>query len=263
MTNLPIATQLIYGSIPCYAQQPMDAVAMVVNQTAGSKGSGWLVADRFLVTNEHVIRNGSPGSILIRFPDGTKPSVLKIAAVDTSADLAAIELQNPATATPLKIETAPLGLGAQIYTLGFPLAYNGPAPLLTVGYIAGFESRMITAGMTPQQRLVLNAALNPGNSGGPIIGWQESLVRGVAVSKHAPITPFLQNAIEALANNQSGVCFTATDSQGQTHSFVESQLVADVLNYFRSITQVVIGEAIPASEVISFLAGNRLPWTPA
>lgn len=263
MTNLPIATQWIHGSAPCYAQRPMEAVAIVVHQSAGSKGTGWLVADRLLVTNEHVIRNGSPGGILIRFPDGTTPSVSKIAALDASADLAAIELQIPATATPLKIETVPLGLGAQIYTLGFPLAYNGPAPLFTVGYIAGFEARMIQVGMAPQQRLVLNAALNPGNSGGPVIGWQESSVRGVAVSKHAPIAPFLQSAIDALSNNQSGVVFNATDSQGQTHSFVESQLVADVLKYFRSMTQVVIDEAIPASEVISFLAGNRLPWTPA
>jgi S1-C subfamily serine protease len=236
---------------------------MVVHQSAGSKGTGWLVADRLLVTNEHVVRNGSPGGILVHFPDGTTSSVSKIAALDASADLAAIELQVPATATPLKIESAPLGLGAQIYALGFPLAYNGPAPLFTVGYIAGFEARMVKAGMPLQQRLVLNAALNPGNSGGPVIGWQESAVRGVAVSKHAPIASYLQSAIDALANNKSGVVFTATDSQGQTHTFVESQLVADVLKYFRSMTQVVIGEAIPASEVISFLSGNRLPWTPA
>lgn len=134
---------------------------------------------------------------------------------------------------------------------------------MTVGYIAGFAARTLKSGPAPQQRLVLNAALNPGNSGGPVLAWQESSVRGVAVSKHAPITPFLQSAIDALAGNQSGVVFTATDSQGKTHTFVESQLVADVLKYFRSMTQVVIGEAIPAADVTSFLSASGLPWTPA
>jgi hypothetical protein len=131
---------------------------------------------------------------------------------------------------------------------------------MIVGYIAGFEARTLRAGAASQQRLVLNAAVNPGNSGGPVLQWGESSVRGVVVSKHAPITPFLQSAIDALAGNQSGVVFTATDSQGNTHTFVESQLVADVLKYFRSMTQAVIGEAIPATDLISFLSSSKVSW---
>jgi hypothetical protein len=148
----------------------------------------------------------------------------------------------------------------QVYALGFPLAYNGPAPLMIVGYVAGFEARTVSAGSTPQQRIVLNAALNPGNSGGPVFRWGESCVAGVVVSKHAPISPFLQSAIDALATNRSGVVFTATDAQGNTHKFVESQLVADVLKYFRSMTQVVIGEAIPMDDVRSFLTSTGVAW---
>ncbi|MBI4528106.1 MAG: trypsin-like peptidase domain-containing protein [Deltaproteobacteria bacterium] len=263
MNELPVATQWLHGAAPPYAQQPIDAVAMIVVQPTGSKGTGWLVADRMLVTNEHVIRGGAPASIVARFPDGSAHGVLKIVAVDASTDLAVLELQSPPGVGSLKIDAAPVSVGTQIYALGFPLAYNGPAPLMIVGYIAGFEARTLTAGAAPQQRLVLNAALNPGNSGGPVLRWGESSVRGVVVSKHAPITPFLQSAIDALAGNQSGVVFTATDGQGKTHTFVESQLVADVLKYFRSMTQVVIGEAIPASDLISFLSSNKVSWASA
>jgi S1-C subfamily serine protease len=200
---------------------------------------------------------------VVRFPDGSVHAVAKIIALDASLDLAALELQTTASCAPLKIDTTALIVGLQVYTLGFPLAYNGPAPLMCVGYVAGFEARVLQAGAAPQQRIVLNAALNPGNSGGPVLAWQESAVRGVAVSKHAPITSFLQSAIDALANNQSGIVFTATNGQGKTHTFVESQLVADVLKYFRSMTQVVIGEAIPASDVASFLTANKISWTKA
>ncbi len=261
MTNVPIATQWMHGSAPAYTQQPIDCVAMVIVQSTGSKGSGWLVANRMLVTNEHVIRNGAPNAIVVQFPDGSTHSVAKIVAVDGVLDLAALELQSSVSATPLKIDPTPVSVGTQVYALGFPLAYNGPAPLMIVGYVAGFEARVLKAGGAAQQRVVLNAALNPGNSGGPVFCWGESSVRGVVVTKHAPITPFLQSAIDALAGNQSGIVFTATDGQGNTKTFVESQLVADVLKYFRSMTQVVIGDAIPANDVVSFLAMSKLPWT--
>lgn len=91
--------------------------------------------------------------------------------------------------------------------------------------------------------------------------WQEASVRAVAVSKHAPITAFLPNAINALANNDSGIVFEVTDSQGNKITFVESQLVADILKYFRSMTQVVIGEAIPISDVAAFLTATGISWT--
>lgn len=262
MINLPVATQWSQSSSLAYAQAAMGAVAMVVVQSTGSKGTGWLVSDQRLVTNEHVIKNGTPASITVHFPDGSTFGVPSIAALDATLDLAVLELNGAPTTTPLAIDTTSLAVGKQVYALGFPLAYNGPAPLMTVGYVAGFEARTTQAGPQSQQRLVLNAALNPGNSGGPVLGWQESSVRAVAVSKHAPISPFLENAIIALANNQAGVMFTATDSQGNARSYVESQLVADVLKYFRSMTQVVIGEAIPATDVTSFLSSNNVTWTP-
>jgi len=73
------------------------------------------------------------------------------------------------------------------------------------------------------------------------------------VAKHAPITSFLAAAIETLSKNSSGIVFTALDEKGSVKQFVESQLVAIVLEYFKNMTQVVIGEAIAGSELIAFL----------
>lgn len=41
---------------------------------------------------------------------------------------------------------------------------------------------------------------------------------------------------------------------------VEAQVVAEVLEYFRSLTQVMIGEAIAGSEVINFLKDKNIPY---
>jgi hypothetical protein len=56
-----------------------------------------------------------------------------------------------------------------------------------------------------------------------------------------------------MANNKSGVVYTGTDATGKPLQMVESQLVADILTYFRDLTQVMIGEAISAETISSFL----------
>lgn len=137
-------------------------------------------------------------------------------------------------------------MGEKVTTWGFPLGYNGPAPLLSVGYLAGFMSHQ--AGFTPKKHLVVNGAFNSGNSGGALFRASDNKVIGIVVSKHAPISPFHQQAIDVLAQNQSGVCFQR-NLNGITENIVESQIVADLLVHFRSLTQVMIGEAIAVEEL--------------
>jgi S1-C subfamily serine protease len=264
MTNsaMPISTQSTLNSSAMLPTQVIMSVVMVFCHASGQKGTGWLVSGQQVITNEHVVRGAAPTNVAVRFSDGTIHRVKKI-AVDAYTDLAALDLDAAVAYTPLKIEAQQMEVADQIYAWGYPLGYSGPPPILTVGYLAGFNTHL-TQGMTdPQLRLVLNAALNPGNSGGPIFKWGELAVRGVAVTKHAPITPYLQSAIEGLKNNASGVVFTATNSQGGTTSLVESQVVAEILEYFRDMTQVVIGEAICAHDLIAFLNKNHISWTAA
>ena len=81
---------------------------------------------------------------------------------------------------------------------------------------------------------------------------------GVVVSKHAPISKFHQDALSVLVQNQSGVVYTATESDGTQRNFVESQLVADILGGFRQLTQVMIGEAISVEVLQEFLNENSI-----
>lgn len=204
----------------------------------------------------------SPSKIIVVFPNGSQVTPINIHQ-DQLTDIAALEFQNSFSTQPLKINTQTLEVGNQIYAWGHPLGYSGPAPILSVGYLAGRNVWQPHGIQAPQYRLILNAALNPGNSGGPIFPWGETCVCGIAVTKHAPISQHLQGAIQALATNKSGLIFTATDGQGNQQSFAESQIVADVLMHFQSMTQVVIGEAIMPIDITNFLDTHSIPWTRA
>ncbi len=264
MSNQPISTQWPFDTnINVQGTTVVPSVVLVINQAAGLKGTGWLVSDQHIVTNEHVIRDiQAPTNILVVFPDGNRFSPSNVYH-DNLTDIAALEFSNSFSAQPLQINTQNLEVGSQIYAWGHPLGYDGPAPILSVGYLAGRNLWQPNGMQLPQHRLVLNAALNPGNSGGPIFPWGDNSVCGVAVTKHAPISQFLQSAIVALANNTSGVVFTSSDGQGNQTDFVESQIVAEILIYFQNMTQVVIGEAIMPIDITNFLDLHGIPWSQA
>jgi S1-C subfamily serine protease len=61
----------------------------------------------------------------------------------------------------------------EVETWGYPLRYEDPAPILSRGYVAGYrmEVRPQADGRrgSPVKHLIVNGALNPGNSGGPLI----------------------------------------------------------------------------------------------
>ena len=259
VSSLPIATQWTLDSNRTLPNSAILSVALVITSATEQKGTGWLVSDKHIVTNEHVIRGGAGGQILVQFSDGITIHGTS-ASFNALTDIAVITLDHPVRYPVLKIDPTPPSVGEKICAWGHPLGYNGPLPILSVGYVAGFNAHHPAGLNNPQRRLVLNAALNPGNSGGPVFVWGEDAVRGVAVTKHAPISNFLQSALSALQENKSGVMFSAADDSGQNHQFVESQIVAQLLHYFRDMTQVVIGEAISAQEVIDFLNANNVPW---
>jgi len=180
----------------------------------------------------------------------------KNSVVDPGRDLA---LLRPARALKggLKLGEDPSPpLGKPVTTWGFPLSYNGPPPLLSVGYVAGYSAA--TDGGMPVRHIIVNGAFNPGNSGGPLFVENDNRVVGVVVSKW---TLFSQNAptvIQGLrksATKTSGT-FSLTMPDGTVRSVSNEEAVASVLEEFYNRAQVVIGEAIAVSELKAFIAAQ-------
>ena len=107
------------------------------------------------------------------------------------------------------------------------------------------------------RRYIINGALNPGNSGGALFEKDDNKVVGIVVAKHAPITEYLVSAIEALSTNAGGFQYFGKRENGDSFSMGESQIVAELLKHQMKLTQVMLGEAIVADELIAFLEENN------
>lgn len=250
MNNVPISTKWTIDAAGEVGRSSVNSVYMIICPSTGSKGSGFLIEDGLIVTNEHVIRRCNESQVFAVSAYGEEIRISRI-WVDVGRDLAILRPTRHLDGGLLIADTSDLQVGESVTTWGYPLGYNGPSPLLSVGYLAGFTSYKI--GDSQKKHLVVNGAFNSGNSGGALFRASDNKVIGIVVNKHAPISHYHQTAIDALAKNNSGVVFTATNDQGVKTSFVESQIVAELLVHMRSLTQVMIGEAIAVEELASML----------
>jgi S1-C subfamily serine protease len=182
---------------------------------------------------------------------GKQIKFLKV-ATDPDVDLA---LLKPSQTRSGGLHLATLdspSVGTSVSTWGYPLQFNGPAPLLSNGYIAGFTEDGL--GVRKVKHLIVDGAINPGNSGGPLFKAGDDKVIGIVVAKFLPYSPSVQNIISAMSTTDSGLIYTGTDGSGNPIKMSEAQIVAKVLQEFYNGTQVMIGEAISVSELKSLLA---------
>ncbi len=132
-------------------------------------GSGFLVrADGLIVTNDHVIDGAR--SVLVSFGANLDQSrAASVLATDPSHDLALLKID----ATALKLAPLALGdstgvqVGDPTYAIGNPYGLDRT---LTTGVVSALQ-RSITApnGVAIAHVIQTSAALNPGNSGGPLL----------------------------------------------------------------------------------------------
>jgi len=257
LENLPISTKWTLDATGDVGRSAIESVFMILVPKIASKGTGFLLSNGCIITNEHVVNNHTPSDVIGISSSGENIHFSNVFS-DKDHDLCILIPTTKLEGGLNLADESDLKVGSSVYTWGYPLGYNGPSPLLSVGYLAGFKSYEI--GGKTNKHLVVNGAFNPGNSGGPLFLANDNHVIGVVSSKHAPISATLLSSIEALSSNRSGIVFTASDGKGNTQEFVESQLVAQILFYFRSLTQVMIGEAISTDEVRNILDKNKFSF---
>ena len=225
------------------------------------KGTGFLLSNGLIVTNNHVVEGCTKEEMFADPWSQADVFGFTKMVTDTTRDLA---LLHPAKHLTGGLELAPTAeqdplLETSVETWGFPLNYNGRAPLLSVGYVAGY----VKDGEKGKEvkHVVVNGAFNPGNSGGPLLRNKDNKVIGVVVAKILLYPPFVKNLITALNNNKFGMMYNASDdhgnpkldAQGKPVEYSEAQIVAAVLEQFYNTSQVMIGEAISVSELRAFL----------
>jgi serine protease Do len=154
------------------------AVARVRNRSG--TGSGFLIRPGLVVTNAHVIADDLIGSIIVTFPStpggADRQYKAQLVHEDRKRDLAIVKVS--ATLAPLTIASKEIRKGERVYVIGSP------------GAGADVSSNAATQGSLSNNDFHLDelryyqtdAAVNPGNSGGPVFNSRGEVV-GVAVAK--------------------------------------------------------------------------------
>jgi hypothetical protein len=252
--QLPISTQWLLDAAGPTQQASINSVYMLACPKTDKKGTGFLITSGIIVTDNHVVEGCEAVDLTATSSNGDSIIFSKM-VTDISRDLALLKPSKHINGGLSLANDGSLKEGDQVTTWGFPLIYNGPAPLLSVGYLSGFEA--IPVGDKTVKHLIVNGAFNPGNSGGPLLLSGENRVVGVVVWKMRILAPQTQLLIDSLRNNLGGVSIssgvTQTLPNGTKRGLGQGEVAALVLQEFYNTVQVMIGEATSVSELKAFV----------
>ncbi len=163
----PDATSLV--DVEVATSVPEAAAAIVFVDRDIAVASGFVVSDRQILTNAHVV--GGAATVTIRFVGGEE-RVGRVTAVDGPLDVAVIEVSDlPEGVRRLDWETAEAPVvGTPVWIWGFPggeIFGENTAPTVSAGIVSATQIDEVDG--EEFSVLQTDAALNPGNSGGPVI----------------------------------------------------------------------------------------------
>lgn len=154
------------GTIAYAAIQP-SLVLIRTSATTGERGTGAGVvvnADGTILTARHVVHGAA--SITVSFADGTS-SPAKVAAEQRENDIATLTpAKLPETVVPAVLGGG-VPVGAEVFAVGHPFGLTGS---LSSGVVSALDRTVRVRGDQTLEHLIqIDAAVNPGNSGGPLL----------------------------------------------------------------------------------------------
>lgn len=167
----------------CARHAPLPDVATAIARAApstvgvgdrqGIGGSGFVLAGTTLVvTAAHVVKDLT-APLLVRSAGSSVEA--QLALLDDAADLALLRVRHATPPPGLALCAQPPAVGQWVVVLGCPF---GTSPTATVGIVSALPGAVLEPPALAR-RLQLNAAVNPGNSGGPVVDLRGQVI-GVA-----------------------------------------------------------------------------------
>ena len=145
-----------------------NAVTYIVADTPEGQatGSGFVVSkDGLIVTNDHVVDGAS--QVQVKIGTSNQAQDATVVGADPSRDLALLKVDASNLPTLSLGDSSSVGVGDPTYAIGNPFGLDHT---LTTGIVSALQRNLQAPdGATISGAIQTDAALNPGNSGGPLL----------------------------------------------------------------------------------------------
>lgn len=151
---------------------------------AKAQGSGVIVdPSGYILTNAHVLGQAAEGGVTVQLSDGRTIQQVTIVGVDPATDLAVLKIAAGNLSAAKWGDSAALQVGDRVLAVGSPY---GLRETVTAGIISAKNRTLSIEHVRYQDFLQTDAAVNPGNSGGPLVNMNAEVVGiNTAIFGHA------------------------------------------------------------------------------
>ncbi len=152
-------------SFPTFVGSVRSGVIRIQTTTCDSQevGTGFLLSPRLVATVEHVVDGAT--RVLLK-QNGVTVATGTVVGADQARDVALVRTSRPIRGYAFTIARRPPGLGEHVAAFGFPFGL----PLsVNEGSVSGLDRAIPIDNITRRHLVQTDAAVNPGNSGGPLV----------------------------------------------------------------------------------------------
>jgi S1-C subfamily serine protease len=207
-------------------------------------GSGVVIAGQRILTNAHVVMYAS--EVFVQLRQGGDQHTAKVTAMAPGMDLAVVEMVDPTAldgVTPLSLADELPQPKSEVSVYGYPT--GGDDLSITDGIVSRIEFTSYNFG-TAGVRVQVDAALNPGNSGGPAI--QDGKIIGLVFSgmREAENIGYLipTEEIQTFLSDASDGHYDGKPMLFESYQTAENDAVRSYLNMTADVTGIIVAEPL-------------------
>nr|WP_311132120.1 trypsin-like peptidase domain-containing protein [Nonomuraea gerenzanensis]SBP00756.1 putative protease [Nonomuraea gerenzanensis] len=152
------------------------------SNTEGASGSGFLIKNGYVVTNNHVVALAANGGEIRIMFNNRKTTTARIIGRDPGSDLAVVKPEETFGTPEITLGNSDqVVVGDPVIAIGSPLGLTGT---VTTGIVSSLNRPVIAGDETGTSSeepayisaIQTDAAINPGNSGGPLVNGRGEVV---------------------------------------------------------------------------------------
>lgn len=150
-------------------------------------GSGVIISpDGYILTNEHVVKDATEIKVVVNVDGNEKEYKGKVVGKDPKTDIAVIKINAKGLPYAKLGDSDKVRIGEWVIAIGSPF---GLEQTVTVGIVSALRQRIRVEGREYRDFIQTDAAINRGNSGGPLCNLDGEVI-GINTAIYAPTGVF-------------------------------------------------------------------------